>query len=53
MKGAADGELGGASGDQEWRGEGGGDHGGGQRVKMGERAALILGSGVHQDGFHQ
>lgn len=30
-----------------------GDQGGGQRVKLGERAALILGSGVHQDGFHQ
>lgn len=38
--------------DQEWRREGGGK-GGGQRVKMGERAALILGSEVHQDGFHQ
>lgn len=38
--------------DQEWRREGG-DQGGGQRVKMGQRATLILGSGVHQDGLHQ
>lgn len=51
MERTANGEVGGASGEWIKSGKGGGSKGK-QRVKRGEREALISGSGMHQEGFH-